>query len=47
MFEGREYPKSLKEEVFNDWLEKGRQSKMGYLYLMVVWNESGDLFPGS
>ena len=39
MFEGREYPKSLSEETFNQWLEKGRQSNLGYHYLLVVWNE--------
>ena len=39
MFEGRDYPKSLSEETFNLWLEKGRQSKLGYHYLLVVWNE--------
>jgi hypothetical protein len=39
MFDGRDYPKSLDEEVFNLWLEKGRSSKMGYLYLLIVWNE--------
>jgi hypothetical protein len=39
MFEGREYPKSLDEAVFNRWLESGRQSKLRYLYLLVVWDE--------
>ncbi len=39
MFEGPDFPKSLDEEVFNDWLEKGRQSKIGYNYLLIVWDE--------
>jgi hypothetical protein len=39
MFEGKEFPKSLNEQVFNDWLEKGRGSKMGYNYLLIVWDE--------
>jgi hypothetical protein len=39
MFDGAGFPKSLNEEVFNDWLIKGRLSKMGYLYLLVVWDE--------
>jgi hypothetical protein len=39
MFEGRDYPKALDEEVFNRWLEKGRSSKIGYSYLLVVWDE--------
>lgn len=39
MFDGRDFPKSLSENVFNLWLEKGRQSKIGYHYLLVVWDE--------
>ena len=39
MFEGREFPKSLDEETFQQWLEKGRLSSLGYLYLMIVWSE--------
>jgi hypothetical protein len=38
MFEGPGFPKSLDEEVFNLWLENGRQSKIGYNYLLVVWD---------
>jgi hypothetical protein len=39
MFEGPDFPKSLSEEVFDLWLEKGRLSKIGYHYLLVVWDE--------
>jgi hypothetical protein len=39
MFDGPGFPKSLDEEVFDGWLEKGRQSKIGYNYLLVVWDE--------
>jgi hypothetical protein len=39
MFEGSDFPKSLDEEVFNLWLENGRLSKIGYNYLLVVWDE--------
>jgi hypothetical protein len=39
MFDGPDFPKSLGEEVFNVWLEKGRLSKIGYNYLMVIWDE--------
>jgi hypothetical protein len=39
MFEGPGFPKSLDEEVFKRWLENGRQSKLGYQYLLVVWDE--------
>jgi hypothetical protein len=39
MFDGPSFPKSLDEEIFNSWLEKGRMSKIGYHYLLVVWDE--------
>lgn len=38
MFDGSDYPKSLDEEEFEGWLEKGRLSKIGYTYLLVVWD---------
>jgi hypothetical protein len=39
MFEGPGFPKSLDEELFHSWLEKGRLSKMGYKYLLIIWDE--------
>ncbi len=39
MFEGSDYPKGLDEEVFNQWLENGRLSKIGYHYLLIVWDD--------
>ena len=39
MFDGPDFPKPLKEEVFNLWLENGRLSLLGYHYLLVVWDE--------
>ncbi len=39
MFESSEFPKSLDEDVFDAWLENGRQQKLSYNYLLVVWNE--------
>ncbi|MHA7131417.1 hypothetical protein [Algoriphagus namhaensis] len=39
MFEGRDFPKALRESVFQSWLEKGRESKISYAYLLVVWDE--------
>lgn len=39
MFDGSDFPKSLDEEVFNTWLENGRQSKIGYAYLLIIWDE--------
>lgn len=38
MFDGPDFPKPLDEDVFNLWLENGRQSKIGYKYLIVVWD---------
>ncbi|MGL1889074.1 MAG: hypothetical protein OCD76_21355 [Reichenbachiella sp.] len=38
MFEGSDYPKSLDEEMFDDWLEQGRLSKISYRYLLIVWD---------
>ncbi len=39
MFEGSQFPKSLDEEVFEAWLESGRQRKLSYHYLLIIWNE--------
>jgi hypothetical protein len=39
MFDGPDYPKSLDEELFNRWLENGRQAKLGYSHLLIVWDE--------
>lgn len=39
MFDGPDYPKSLDEELFDTWLENGRLSKLGYNYLLIIWNE--------
>ncbi len=38
MFEGPDFPQPIKEETFQSWLEHGRESKIGYSYLLVVWN---------
>ena len=39
MFEGPDFPKALDEEVFNQWLENGRLSKIGYNYLLILWDD--------
>lgn len=39
MFDGASFPKSLDEDVFDSWLERGRESKMRYDYLLIIWNE--------
>jgi len=38
MFEGPDYPQGLNEEVFESWLENGRESKIGYIFMLIVWN---------
>ena len=38
MFNGPDFPKALEENIFNDWLETGRQSKIAYSYLLVIWD---------
>lgn len=39
MFEGSDFPKSLDEALFETWLENGRASKMGYSYLLIIWDD--------
>ncbi|MBO6494387.1 MAG: hypothetical protein JJ978_02385 [Roseivirga sp.] len=39
MFDSKEYPKSLSEDLFETWLEAGRESKMSYEYMLVVWDD--------
>ena len=38
MFDGPDYPKSIKEELFESWLEGGRANVIGYQYLLIIWN---------
>jgi hypothetical protein len=38
MFDGSDFPKSLNEEDFDLWLENGRQSKIRYNYLLIIWD---------
>lgn len=39
MFNGPDFPNALDEEVFNQWIENGRLSKLGYHYLLIIWDE--------
>lgn len=39
MFEGPEYRKSLDEDSFDQWLESGRESRMNYEFMLVVWDD--------
>ncbi|MEL6558771.1 MAG: hypothetical protein AAFQ94_11345 [Bacteroidota bacterium] len=38
MFDGSDFPKSLDEQQFEEWLEEGRESKIGYEYLLIIWD---------
>jgi hypothetical protein len=42
MFEGSDFPKSLEEDMFEAWLETGRNSKIGYRYLLIIWDNYDD-----
>lgn len=39
MFDGADFPKSLDEELFNTWLENGRESSLSYHYMLIIWDE--------
>lgn len=39
MFDNADFPKSLVEGLFDSWLESGRQSKLRYHYLLIMWDE--------
>lgn len=39
MFDGPDFPLSLDEQLFDSWLEGGRSHKIGYSYLLIIWDE--------
>ena len=39
MFDGPDYPKALDENDFTQWLENGRVARIGYTYLVIIWDE--------
>lgn len=39
MFDGPDYPQPLDEFLLDEWFEKGRESKIPYAYLLIVWDE--------
>ena len=39
MFDGAGFPKSLDEDLFDAWLENGRQNKLNPNYLLIIWDE--------
>ena len=46
MFDSPEFPQSLDEDLFDEWLEKGRMSPISYEFMLVVWDETaGDYHP--
>ena len=40
MFDSPEFPDSLEEDVFEAWLDKGRESPIAYEYMLIVWDET-------
>lgn len=38
MFEAHRFSKPLDDDQFEAWLQKGRDSKIGYQYLLIVWH---------
>ncbi len=44
MFDGSSFPQPLEEDIFELWLEKGRESKIGYHYLLVVWDAFDEVY---
>jgi hypothetical protein len=42
MFDGAAFPKPLEEEDFEAWLEAGRASKIGYNYMLIIWDNYDD-----
>lgn len=39
MFDSADYPQSLSEDQFDAWLEKGRESKIRYELMLIVWDD--------
>ena len=39
MFESSSSQRSLDESLFETWLENGRDHKLGYQYMLVIWDE--------
>lgn len=39
MFEGPNYPQPLDESILDEWMEKGRASKIPFAYIIIIWDE--------
>lgn len=44
MFESSTSRRSLAEDLFETWLENGRNHKLGYQYMLVIWDEYAENF---
>lgn len=44
MFNGPNFPRTLDDDVFSIWLENGRLAKIGYKYLLIIWDEYDSLY---
>ncbi|SMG13047.1 hypothetical protein SAMN05661096_00572 [Marivirga sericea] len=42
MFNGAAFPKPLEESTFEEWFNIGRASKIGYKYMLVIWDNYDD-----
>jgi hypothetical protein len=42
MFSGATFPKPLEESLFEEWFQIGRASKIGYLYMLIIWDNYDD-----
>lgn len=39
MFENLGFPAHLSEDLFEEWLVKGRDDKIRYSYLVILWDD--------
>lgn len=39
MFDGLGFSKTLSEDTFDQWLINGRESKINYEFMLVIWEE--------
>ncbi len=44
MFDSPDYPISLDESTFDEWLEEGRKSRIPYAYLLIIWDELDGIY---
>lgn len=44
MFESFGFSKSLDEEHFDSWLENGRNSKISYKFMLIIWDEQESVY---